>query len=67
MERTTFEQVRTIKELDAELEVLQREAEEDDQMGIFYVKAERVDTEGNEAQAMNIKAQMFEAERARGR
>ena len=49
LERTTFEQVRMIKEQEAELEVLQREAEEEEQTGVFYVKAERVETESKEA------------------
>ena len=46
---------------------MQRDAEEEEQTGIFDVKAERVETEINEAQAMEIKAQMFEAERTRVR
>ena len=62
LERTTFEQARTIKELEAELKVLQREAEEEEQMGIFNVKAGRVETESNEARAMEL-----EAVRARAR
>ena len=62
LERTTFEQARTIKELEAELKVLQREAEKEEQMGIFDVKAGRVETESNEARAMEL-----EAERARVR
>ena len=33
-------------------------------MGIFDVKAERVETESNEARAMELEAQMFEAERS---
>ena len=37
------------------------------QTGIFSVKAERDETESNEAQLMEIEAQMFEAERARAR
>ena len=35
------------------------------QTGIFDVKAERVETESNEAQAMELEAQVFEDERAR--
>ena len=35
------------------------------QTGIFDVKVERVDTKSNEARAMEIEAQVFEAERAR--
>ena len=35
--------------------------------GIFDVKAERVETESNEARAMELKAQVFEAERDRER
>ena len=67
LERTTFEQVRMIKEMEAKFEVLQREAKEEEQTGIFDVKAERVETESNEARAMELEAQMFEAERARAR
>ena len=67
LERTTFEQVRMIKEMEAMFEVLQREAKEEEQTGIFDVKAERVETESNEARAMELEAQMFEAERARAR
>ena len=52
-----------VKELEAELKVLQREAGEEEQTGMFDVKAERVETESNEARAMEIEAQMFEAER----
>ena len=37
------------------------------QTGIFDVKAERVDTKSNEARAMELEAQVFEAERARAR
>ena len=33
--------------------------------GIFDVKAERVETESNEARAIELEAQVFEAERAR--
>ena len=46
-ERTTFEQARTIKEQENELEVFQREAEEEEQTRIFDVKAERVYTKSN--------------------
>ena len=35
------------------------------QTGIFDVKAERVETESNEARAIELEAQVFEAERAR--
>ena len=45
---------------DEDLPVLQK-------MGIFDVKSERVDTESSEAQAMELEAQVFEAERARAR
>ena len=38
-----------IKELEAELEVLQREANGEEQTRIFDVKAERVKTESNKA------------------
>ena len=37
------------------------------QTGIFDAKAERVETEINEARAMELEAQVFEAERARAR
>ena len=37
------------------------------QTRIFDVKAERVDTEINEVRAMEIEAQVFEAERAKAR
>ena len=47
--------------------MLQREAEEEYQTGIFDVKAERVDTKSNEAQAMELEAQMFKAESSRAR
>ena len=47
-----------IKELEAELEVFQREAGEEEQTGIFDMKAERVETENNEAQAMKLEAQV---------
>ena len=67
LERMTFEQTGIIKELEAKIEVLQREAEEEDQMGIFNVKAERVETKSNEAQGMELEVQMCEAERARAR
>ena len=46
---------------------MQREAEEEDQTGIFNVKEERVKTKSNEARAMEIEAQMFEAKRDRAR
>ena len=46
---------------------MQREAEEEDQTGIFDVKAERVETESNEARVMELEAQMFEADSARSR
>ena len=47
--------------------MLQREAEEEYQTGIFDVTAERVDTKSNEAQAMELEAQMFKAESSRAR
>ena len=43
---------------------MQRKAEEEEQTGILDVKAERVETKSNEARAMELEAQMFEAERA---
>ena len=45
---------------DKDLSILQ-------QTGIFDAKAERVDTESNEAQGMELEAQVFEEERARAR
>ena len=56
-----------IKELEVELKVLQREAKEEERMGIFDVKAERFEVESNESQAMEIKVQIFEADRSRTR
>ena len=44
LEITTFEQARVIKEQEANLEVLQRDAEEEEQTGIFDVKVEMVET-----------------------
>ena len=44
---------------------MQRGGEEEDQTGIFDVKAEKVETKINEAREMELEAQMFEAERAR--
>ena len=67
LEITSSEQARMIKELEAELEVFQREAEEEDQTGIFNVKSERAETKSNEARAMELEAQVFETERARAR
>ena len=43
------------------------EAKEGGHTGIFDVKAERVETKSNEVQAMELEAQMFEAERDRAR
>ena len=60
-----FDKSRMIKELEAELEALKREAEEEEQTGIFDVKAERVDNKSNKAQAMGLEEQMFEVEGAR--
>ena len=60
-----FEQARMIKELEAKLKFLQREAKEEEQTGIFDVKAERVKTESNEARVMELEVQIFEAERSR--
>ena len=37
------------------------------QTGIFDVKAERFETESNEARAMELAVQVFEAERAKAR
>ena len=51
-----------IKEMEAELEVLQREAKEEEQTGIFDVKAEMVETGSNEARSMETEAQVFETE-----
>ena len=48
-----------IKEIEANTKVLQREAEEEEQTGIFDVKAKRVKTKNNEAQAMELEAQVF--------
>ena len=45
---------------DEDLPVLQ-------QTGIFDMKAERVETESNEARAMELEAQVFEVERDRAR
>ena len=42
---------------------MHREAEEEEQTGIFDMKAERVETKSNKARAMELKAQIFEAER----
>ena len=67
LERTTFDQAMMIKELEAEFEVLQTEAQKEEQAGIFDVKAERVETESNEARVMELESQMFEAERAKSR
>ena len=61
----TFDQERTINELWSEIEVLHRDAEEDEQTRIFGVKAERAEIEINKERAMELKAQMSEAERAR--
>ena len=52
--------VRRRRRRDEDLPVLQ-------QTGIFNMKAERVETESNEARAMELEAQVFEAERARAR
>ena len=60
MDRTLSDQARIIKELEAELEVLQREAKGEEQTGIFGVKAEMVQTESNKTRAMEFKAQVFE-------
>ena len=67
LERTMFEQARMIKEQDTKIKVLQREVEEKEQTDIFDLKAERVNTKSNEARAMELEAQMFEAKRARAR
>ena len=67
LERTTFEQLRIIKELEGELEVFKKETKEEERMGIFDVKAQRVEKKSNKAQAMELEAQMFEEERARAR
>ena len=64
LEKTTFDQARMIKELEDEIGLLQRWEEEEEQTGILDVKAERVETKSNEARAMELEAQMFEAERA---
>ena len=65
LERTTFDQAMMIKELEAEFELLQTEAQEEEQAGIFDVKAERVETKSNKARVMYFEAQMFEAEKAK--
>ena len=65
LEITAFDWARIIKELESNIELLQREAGEEEQTGILYVKAERVETESNEARAMELEAQMFDPERAR--
>ena len=67
LEITTFDQARMIKEQEVELEVLQREVDEEEQTGIFDVKSERVETKSNGMRAMELEAQTFEAERARAR
>ena len=67
LKRTMFDQAMMIKELEAEFEVLQTEAQKEEQAGIFDVKAERVETESNEARVMELESQMFEAERAKSR
>ena len=54
LERTTFEKERMIKEQEAELEVLQRGSEEEEQTGIFGVKSERVETKSDKARAMEL-------------
>ena len=41
-----------IKVLEAEIELLQRGGEEEEQTGIFNVKAERAETKNNEARDM---------------
>ena len=46
---------------------MQSKTDEEEQTRIFDVKAERVETKINKAQAMEIEAQMFEAERDRVR
>ena len=61
LERTTFYQARMTKELGAKIEVFQKEDKEEEQTGIFYMKAERVKTESNEAREMELKAQVLEA------
>ena len=60
-----FEQARMIKELEAKLEVFQREVEEEKRTGIFDVKEERFYFESNEDRTMELEAQMFEVERVR--
>ena len=52
-----------INVMEAELKVLQREAKEEERMGILDVKAERFEVESNEAQAMEIKVQIFEVDK----
>ena len=58
-----FERERMIKEPEAELEEFQRQDDEEERTGIFDMKAERVNIESNEAQAMELEANMLEAER----
>ena len=65
LEIMTFDQARIIKELEAKLEVFQREVEEEKRTGIFDVKEERFYFESNEDRTMELEAQMFEVERVR--
>ena len=46
---------------------MQRESKEEERMGIFDVKAERFEVKINEAQAMEIKVQIFEVDKFRTR
>ena len=49
LEIMTFEQARLMKELEAELELFHRESKEEEQVGIFDIKEERVEIKSNEA------------------
>ena len=58
--RQRWQRRRRRRKRDDDLPVLQ-------QTGIFDVKAERVETESNEVRAMELKAEVFEAEKTRAR
>ena len=49
LEIMTFEQARVMKELEAELELFHRESKEEERVGIFDIKEERVEIKSNEA------------------
>ena len=46
---------------------MQRKAEEEEQTGILDAKAEKVENKSNEAREMELKDNIFEAERAKSR